>query len=229
MEDLTTAQVISYGLQEDNLVTASGIQSKNETVFFNLTIEDKDEDYKIKLPIPGKYNVYNALAAISVGLVLDITIDKIKVGLAELKLTAMRNQISTSESGFKIINDTYNANPTSMRAALNTLVEVATKNKIAVLGNMLELGSIANQEHNKLGHLVADKEIDYLITIGNLGLEIAKGAKQAGMNENQIFSYQKNEPAIEKILRLITSGDTILIKASRGMRLEQVSQALQDK
>ncbi|MCK8827137.1 UDP-N-acetylmuramoyl-tripeptide--D-alanyl-D-alanine ligase [Natroniella acetigena] len=230
MDSLTQGEVITYGLNKYNKVRATNIKSLEEDgIEFDLIIDRESYSEKIFIPTPGKYNVYNALAAISVGIALEFELKDIKIGLKELKLTEMRNEILESESGFKIINDTYNANPTSMKAALNTLDEIANKRKIVVLGDMLELGEIAEKEHNKLGWLVANKKVNYLVTVGKLASEIANGAEENGMKQENIFSYSNKDVALKKILKIIKANDTILVKGSRGMELEEICYALEDE
>ncbi|TDX53018.1 UDP-N-acetylmuramoyl-tripeptide--D-alanyl-D-alanine ligase [Orenia marismortui] len=228
MEELTQSKVIKYGLDKDNDVKAGKIKKSDDSISFELIIEEKGYKDIINLAVPGEYNVYNSLAAITVAISLDIPLADIKTGLSNLNLSKMRNQIIVSESGYKIINDTYNANPTSMKAALNTLKDIAKENKIAVLGDMLELGDLAIEEHIKLGELVAEMNIEYLFSFGKLARKVAKGAKQNGMDKSRIFIYEDKDKLIRKLLEIVSNGDTILVKGSRGMKLEEVSQVLSD-
>lgn len=227
MDRLTTAEVINYGLKEYNKVRATEIKSLDDgAISFNLLISNNCYQKPLTLPVPGRYNVYNALAAVAVGLVLDISLKEIVEGLSNFQLTKMRNQILTTEDGVKIIDDTYNANPASMRGAIDTLFDIGEGRRIAVLGDMLELGDIAIKEHQAIGSILAEKGIDYLFTYGELGNYIGEGAKDSGMDNSSIFSYQDKAKLIEDLLDIITVNDTILVKASRGMKLEEVSQAL---
>lgn len=227
MDRLTQAEVINYGLKEYNKVRATEIKSlQNDTISFELVIRDNCYKKTVTLPVPGRYNVYNALAAVAVGLSLDISLKEIIDGLSSFKLTKMRNQILTTKDGVKIINDTYNANPASMRGAIDTLVDIGEGRRIAVLGDMLELGEIAITEHQNIGIILAKRGVDYLFTYGELAAYIGKGAKDGGMNTSSIYIYQDKEKLIKKLLDIITANDTILVKASRGMKLEEVSQAL---
>ncbi len=227
MKNLAAGEVITYGLQENNRLTGINIHSlQEEGVKFRVAETDLSE---LKLPVPGEHNVYNALAAVAVGRVLNVEPEKIKLGLEKFSTSKYRQQVTTTEEGIELINDAYNANPTSMQAALNILEEVSGQRKIAVLGDMLELGAIAEKEHRRIGKLVADKEVDYLLTVGELGAEIAAAASEAGMEEARIFSYQDNQEAGKQLLQLATADDTVLVKASRGMKLEEVASVLQDK
>ncbi|MGM0369219.1 MAG: UDP-N-acetylmuramoyl-tripeptide--D-alanyl-D-alanine ligase [Bacillota bacterium] len=225
MTDKTTARTIYYGLKEE--ADLQGVQVEtlaDDRVRFELV--QADENLEIILGMPGEYNVYNALAAIAVGLELDLDLEEISSGLATASLTEKRNQIITTDLGLKIINDTYNANPTSVAAGINTLVKIADGRTIAVLGDMLELGDIAKGEHYRVGSIVVEQEIDYLITIGELATEIARGAADKNNGQTTIFSYQDKLAAIAKLKEIIVSKDTILVKASRGMELEEVVESI---
>ena len=226
MSQVTTANTIYYGLEREADVRGEDIKTlaNEDKVSFKLATGDRKE--KVILPMPGEYNVYNALAAATVGLELGLDLEQIKTGLATASLTGKRNQIIRTEDNIKIINDTYNANPTSVRAGLKTLSQIAEQRKIAVLGDMLELGSVAESEHHKLGSVVVDEEIDYLITIGDLAVEIANGAADNGLNKSKIFTYNNKENALVKLKNIIKSDDTILVKASRGMKLEEIVESI---
>jgi UDP-N-acetylmuramoyl-tripeptide--D-alanyl-D-alanine ligase len=225
MTDKTIARTIYYGLEEE--ADLQGVQVEtlaDDRVRFELV--QAEENLEIILGMPGEYNVYNALAAIAVGLELDLDLEEISSGLATASLTEKRNQIITTDLGLKIINDTYNANPTSVAAGINTLAKIADGRTIAVLGDMLELGDIAKGEHYRVGSLVVEYEIDYLITIGELATEIAAGAADKNNGQTTIFAYQDKLAAITKLKEIIASKDTILVKASRGMELEEVVESI---
>ena len=225
MKELTAAQIIQYGINHSADLEGQQIKTLvDDRVSFELV--SGTETIEITLPMPGEYNVYNALAAGAVGLELDLNLADIKAGLARASLTEKRNQIITTEQGIKIINDTYNANPTSVKAGLKTLDQIASGRKIAVLGDMLELGSVAKNEHYKLGAEIINQGIDYLITIGDLAEEIALGAKYEGIAKEKVFIFDDKVEAINKIKQLIKADDTILVKASRGMKLEEIVESL---
>ncbi|MCX5750891.1 MAG: UDP-N-acetylmuramoyl-tripeptide--D-alanyl-D-alanine ligase [Candidatus Saganbacteria bacterium] len=159
----------------------------------------------IKLPVPGKHNIYNALAAIAVAKILGLTKKQIKNGLEKFKPSSKRSQIIDLPNGIRIINDCYNANPSSMKAALELLGEQRGR-KIAVLGEMLELGKAAKPAHNKILALTKKLKIDAVLTFG-------KGWKS---------SYPTKEKLTKKLKSMVTAGDTILIKGSRGTKMEEV-------
>ncbi|MGM0501661.1 MAG: UDP-N-acetylmuramoyl-tripeptide--D-alanyl-D-alanine ligase, partial [Bacillota bacterium] len=225
MAQLTTADVIEYGIENNANLQGQKIKTLvNDRISFQAETEQGQQE--ITLAVPGEYNVYNALAAIAAALELGLELTEIKIGLATAELTEKRNQIIKTGQGIKIINDTYNANPTSTTAGLKTLAQIAAGRTIAVLGDMLELGVVAQEEHYNLGEIVVQQEIDYLITIGDLAAEIARGAQEQGLNANQIFKTTDKSEAITKLKKLIAAGDTILVKASRGMELEEVVEAI---
>ncbi|WP_027339306.1 UDP-N-acetylmuramoyl-tripeptide--D-alanyl-D-alanine ligase [Halonatronum saccharophilum] len=230
MEKISKGKVINYGLKDYNKVKGSKLAlSEDSDLQFELGVKDLTSNFKVKLPVPGKYNVYNALAAVSVGISLNIDLEKIRDGLMNFELTELRNKVFDSKRAFKVINDTYNANPTSMRAALDTLIDIGEGKKFAVLGDMLELGDVGLGEHRRLGQFLLNKGIDYLFTYGDLAFYIGEGAKKAGMKESCIYSYQDKEELVEDLLKKIKEGDTVLVKGSRGMELEDVSKALEER
>ena len=122
--------------------------------------------------------------------------------------------------GLTIINDAYNASPASMRAAIRTTSEVYSGRLIAVLGDMLELGTISEQIHREIGFELVENKFDTLITLGSLGRFIAEGAREAGLKN--IFAFDTHEAAARKILEIVRDGDTILFKASHVMHMEKI-------
>jgi UDP-N-acetylmuramoyl-tripeptide--D-alanyl-D-alanine ligase len=168
----------------------------------------------IKLPIPGEHNIYNALAAIAVAKILKAKRSSIKRGLESFRPSSKRMDIINLPDGTKIINDTYNANPQSMAAALKVLAALKGR-KIAVLGDMLELGRTASAAHEKIGKLARELGIDILISVGEHSRKMKAD-----------FHCPSNQPSIQKLKRIVRPGDQILIKASRGMRLEEVVEAI---
>ena len=193
--------------------------------FTVLLPDGKVEDFQI--PLLGGHNVYNALAAIALGLEFSLEIEEIKERLSKSSVTGMRMEIKLSKRGCWVINDSYNANPTSMKVALQSLKEAAGKERaIAVLGDMLELGAVEEQEHFKVGEYCAALNIDYLITVGNLGSVIARGARSAGLPSFRIIAADSHREALDYLFSLPQKGSFILIKGSRGMRMEIIAEEL---
>ena len=221
MKDLTQADYISYGVKQAANVSASQIKAVATKVEFKAEMPDA-KTFSITLPIQGSYNVYNALAALAVADRFDLNLSEIKAGFKNLQLSQMRNQLINTKAGFKLINDVYNANPTSMKAALDTLSELEANSRIAILGDMFELGHLAKEQHYKLGEYISKQKIDYLITIGELAENIVKGAVENGFIKANTFSFVEKEAVIDKALELVNADDIILVKGSRGMKLEEV-------
>ncbi|MBN2057361.1 MAG: UDP-N-acetylmuramoyl-tripeptide--D-alanyl-D-alanine ligase [Candidatus Saganbacteria bacterium] len=168
----------------------------------------------IKLPLPGEHMIYNALAVIAVARILGLKKKRIKRGLEVFRPSSNRWDVINRRDGVKIINDTYNANPQSMTAALKVLAWLQGR-KIAVLGDMFELGRRSRAAHGRIGRLCRSLGIDRLISIG-------KAAR--AMRADHHFATKA--PAIRKLKSLIRPGDRILVKASRGMHLEEVVEAI---
>jgi len=216
------APVTLYGLGDGCTVRAEGIELDEESrASFDLVTEQGH--VRVSLPVPGRHNVYNALAAAAVGLRLAVSLEKVADGLAGASTQAMRMESFTAASGVLVINDAYNANPSSMAAAVETLAEVkVTGKRVAVLGDMAELGSLTELAHFRIGEQVARLPIDALVTVGAKARRIAEGAKARGMSADGIRPCSTVEEAVEVLDDLLVPGDAVLVKASRVMGLEAV-------
>ncbi|PLS01387.1 UDP-N-acetylmuramoyl-tripeptide--D-alanyl-D-alanine ligase [Neobacillus cucumis] len=182
-----------------------------------------------ELPVLGTHNILNALAAMLIAHYFSIPYEKMNAGLANIKLTNMRMELVEGKQGEKIINDAYNASPTSMMAAIELVSNLqGYKRKILVLGDMLELGPKEEQYHLQIGTGLNREKIDYLFTYGELGGHIAKGASQV-LGTDRVFSFKDKTELIEQLKRYVDETTLILVKASRGMRLEEIVQTLQKK
>jgi UDP-N-acetylmuramoyl-tripeptide--D-alanyl-D-alanine ligase len=177
---------------------------------------------QFQIPTLGRHNVYNALAAIAVGRLLEISTDLIREALKGFRPSPMRMK-RVEIGGMVILNDAYNANPSSMRAALEVLsgLEVGAR-KIAVLGEMLELGEEGPQFHRELGQFVARSGIHWLVTVGKLAQDIARGALQEGFQAAKIARCVDANGAAERLKDLLQPGDLVLLKGSRGVHLEDI-------
>lgn len=181
------------------------------------------------LPVPGLHNVYNALAAIAVGLHLRVPKTAIAAALAGFTPPKNRMQIRRIQ-GVTVMDDCYNANPTSMRAALATLAARDTAaRRIAVLGDMLELGADAARYHAELGHYLVEMGVDEVYTYGDASRHLNQAARSKGMPRRSAHHYSDFDLMMEDLTASLVPGDTVLIKASRGMRLERVSESLKEK
>lgn len=217
--------VIYYGV--DNSVcdyrAVNIIPSSRGTEF---DIKYKDNVTHIVLPAIGKHNVYNAAAAFAVGIENGVSPEKAAEGLLTYEPSGMRQRIK-EVGGILFIEDCYNASPDSVRAALNTLAGLDNKRKIAVLGDMLELGSVSEDAHRSSGMIAAKKGIDAVLTYGERSVATAQKAEEMGVGITQSFLSQKKLASY--LSKLLRPGDAVLFKASRGMELENVIQAVYDK
>lgn len=215
----TCCKVIYYGIDNpDNDVYAKDIEDKGiDGIDFTAVVDGNE--YRVSVKNAGKHNVYNALAAICTGRCLGVSIEDAIKGIYECEYTAMRMSI-TREKGMTIINDCYNASPDSIRAALSVLSGAQGERKVAILGDVLEMGEFAADAHYELGKSVVENGVDMLITVGENAAYIAKGAKACGM-EN-VISFEKTLEAQKYCKQVLKAGDAVLIKASRGMHFEDI-------
>jgi UDP-N-acetylmuramoyl-tripeptide--D-alanyl-D-alanine ligase len=220
-------RVMSFGLSSKADVRAVDVKpdGRNGTIF-RLLLPGAVRQAIVHIRVQGEHNVTNALAAGAVGSVLGLSGGMIAQGLSRFRPTAMRSQVVINQ-GVKLIVDCYNANPASMKAAVRLLAQTGTKRKkIAVLGDMLELGTNAAQMHEEVGEFLARQNIDQLVACGVLGRHLAKGAKQAGLDQSRILEVPDARAAAAAVRTVVKPGDAVLIKASRGMKLELVADVL---
>ena len=185
------------------------------------TVNIDGENHEIYVKIPGVHNVYNALIAIAVGRHYNIPMQDIKDGIREFLLTGMRMEVKDF-GGFTVINDCYNASPDSMRAALAVLGDMKAKRKIAVLGDVFEMGSFAEKALYEVG--LSIENIDMIVTVGENSRFIARGANFAGIKDTK--SFKTVEEAIVFLKENVKPQDAVLVKASRGMKFERITEAL---
>lgn len=181
------------------------------------------------VPMPGRHNVINSLAAIAVGREMGLEFREIRQGLAAANLTAMRLEISLWNE-VKIINDAYNANPSSTRAGLQVLAEAAGEKsrKIAVLGDMLELGEKSESAHREVGRAVQAAGVDLLAAVGDRARQIGLGALEAGLSDRAVRYYTTAREAAGELKKILGPGDVVLVKGSRGMKMEEFVWALKE-
>ncbi|HVY65862.1 MAG TPA: UDP-N-acetylmuramoyl-tripeptide--D-alanyl-D-alanine ligase [Gammaproteobacteria bacterium] len=218
-------RVVSFGLTARADVRAEGIEPYGrDGTQFRLVLPGRARRTRVRIRVRGEHNVLNALAAAAVGVALGFSGSAIAAGLAKFRPAAMRSQVEVRH-GVRIIVDCYNANPASTRAAVRLLAESAAKGRrIAVLGDMLELGPASPDLHAEVGEFVAAQGIDALIASGELARHLARGARAAGMAAVQ--EVPDAPAAATALLATVRPGDVVLVKGSRGMRLERVVQAL---
>lgn len=187
------------------------------------TLHWSNHQQEIYLQVQGEHNVSNSLAAIAIARSLNVSWEQVGVCLQQAKLTGMRLDLLCNADGITIINDAYNANPDSMKSAIAVLMKKKGKRKIAVLGDMYELGCYEEESHREVGLAAAEQQVDYVIAVGQLGKLIGEAAQKAGC----IVDWaEDNIQAIEFLQQYVQSGDVVLVKGSRGMKMEQIVQKL---
>ena len=181
-------------------------------------------DREIKIPALGEHMVYPALIAAAVGERFGLTPDQIERGIGQFVPTRMRMNILHRGSGITILDDTYNANPQSMRAAVSVLADSQSSCKVAILGDMLELGPFAPALHAGVGEYLGEAGIDCLVAVGELAEHIAQGARESGVP--LVIQCQDREEAKTVLSQVVRPDCTVLVKASRGMKLEEITARL---
>ncbi|MEG0784208.1 MAG: UDP-N-acetylmuramoyl-tripeptide--D-alanyl-D-alanine ligase [Christensenella sp.] len=209
----TRKDVLTFGLSAENDIYAKAVVS-NGLMGTDFTACTDDAEFAVHVPSPGVHMVYNALAAIAAGRALGMTAEEITAGIAEYLPIGGRMCIE-KKHGITVLNDVYNANPDSMRAALDVL-GAAEGDRVCILGDMLELGENAEQYHKQIGEYAA-KKADKVLCVGALAKYIYEGAHNAGARAAWFAAQGELLCALSKHIK---TGDTVLIKGSRGMNLE---------
>jgi UDP-N-acetylmuramoyl-tripeptide--D-alanyl-D-alanine ligase len=220
----THAKVILAGIDSGSVRATDITQHSTGSEF---TILEGAHRCRAQLPVPGIHMVQNAMLAVAAGRVFGLSLEECAVGLASTPLTKARLQIREI-NGIKFIDDSYNANPDSMKAALRTLVELdCDGRRIAVLGEMGELGPESERGHRDVGEAAAALRIDELIAVGEIGAAIAQAAKKAGLENSVAVDSPKD--AADLLEENTVPGDLVLIKGSRSARMERVLEEFSKK
>ncbi|PGS55420.1 UDP-N-acetylmuramoyl-tripeptide--D-alanyl-D-alanine ligase [Bacillus sp. AFS041924] len=213
----------SFGFNESNDVYPTFIEMSESGSEF---VINNAKDFRFKLGVLGKHNISNTLAAIAVARKFSLTWDEISSGMQNLEMTKMRMELLKNENGITIINDAYNASVTSMKAALLFASELKGYNrKFVVFGDMLELGDQEIAFHEEIGEEVVNLHFDFLYTFGPLSKFAATSAFEQ-MDSSKVKSFDDKNKLIEDLLQQVQPKDLVLVKGSRGMKLEEVVNAL---
>ena len=216
---------VRFGLGNDNQVYASDIANRG-LLGSKAVIHMGEENFQAESPLPGIHMVVNALAAAAVGKYLGLSTEKIQKGITEVKAVEGRSRV-VSTASYTMIDDCYNANPVSMKAAID-LLTMAVGRKVAVLGDMFELGDREKELHGEVGAYVVEKDIDVLLCAGELCRSMyeqactVKEAKTGEMNPTEIYYFADRETLLRELGNVLKEGDNILVKASHGMQFEKV-------
>jgi len=218
----TNFKVVKFGLDKQFDFYADKVNVEPDGINFRL-----NGKHDISLGLLGRHNVYNALAAISATWDFGVSIDDIKEALREFRVPNMRMEVKRI-GDIKIINDSYNSNPLSMKKAIEALRDMTTKGrKILIAGDMLELGNLSSRFHHLVGRQAAESGIDLIVAVGKLAEHVAKGAQEAGMSQKKIKLCNVTKEASSTLAGLVKKGDTVLVKGSRAMRMEQIVSELE--
>lgn len=227
---LTRAETVWYGLGQGSHVTAESVQplpARGYRFVLAVDIPARSLSFRVpvRLPLPGRHHLLDGLAAAAVGAVLGLEPGQIRAGLEGAVVTGMRWEV-LNLGPITVINDAYNASPASVRAALETLAEVGEGRRVVVLGDMLELGERSIPEHEGVGREVARLPVDRLITVGDLSSHITRAAVRAGYPAGHASHCRDKDEAARLLGRTLREGDTVLVKGSRGIRLEELIESL---
>lgn len=210
-------------------VTAGDIRAENIRIDESgrpmFTVVLGSTRFNVHLPVVGEHYISNALAAATVALSFGISVKDITAGLESFAQLDKRANVFQSEGGWTVFDDTYNAAPASVKSALKTISAMKGERKIAILGDMRELGEYSIPTHREVGQVAADLGIDMLITVGELGKQIAHGARDWGF-KNPIREFESSDEVASVIRQEIKPGDVVLVKGSRAMEMERIVEAL---
>jgi UDP-N-acetylmuramoyl-tripeptide--D-alanyl-D-alanine ligase len=222
----TTARALRFGRSSKADVRAEDTElDRRARASFTLRTPVGTE--RVELTVPGEHMVSNALAAAAAGVALGLSAGECAAGLKEARVSAWRMEVTDTAAGVTVVNDAYNANPTSMAAALKTARWIAGDRRcVAVLGEMAELGPVSAAEHERAGELVARLGIDELVVVGAGARPIATGAGREGVEPDHIRVCDTAEEAVDAVRNMIHPGDVVLVKASRVAGLERVAEAI---
>jgi len=223
MRSRTRARIFTYGLDPASDVWADHIESRGlDGIYFHLHY--RHETLHLKVPLLGQHSVHTALRAAAVGLVEGLMWQEIVEGLQSLGATQLRLSAVTGPGGSLILDDTYNASPESVIAALNLLNELEGR-RVAVLGDMLELGAYEEPGHRLVGRR-AREVVSLLVTVGPRARIIAEEAREAGLPAEAVVELSDSDEAIAYLASRIGRGDVVLLKGSRGVRMDRIAPAL---
>jgi UDP-N-acetylmuramoyl-tripeptide--D-alanyl-D-alanine ligase len=220
----TRAQVIRVGLSPGNDWRARDLRVNHRGIAFEVDTPRADLSGGFKVNLLGRHQVLNALFAMAVGSELGLNRAEIRAGLAECQAPKMRMQLWEA-NGVQVLDDAYNANADSMEAALQTLRELpCAGRRVAVLGDMAELGAQSVAAHEEVGRRAAELGVEQLFLVGKMAGTLAGAARAAGLV--RIFEFGDVESAASAVKRFVKPGDVVLLKASRVMRLERLAEVL---
>lgn len=216
-------KIIKTSVSGNGEFNAVNLKLNEDSSNFDISVNGKNLKTKFSITVPGKHNVENSLLAITCGKEMGIDYDKISEGLKNVEMTSMRLDVVKRQK-FTIVDDSYNASPDSMKAAIEVVKKIPGKRKIAVFGTMRELGEETFNAHKDVGEYAASNGIDLLITVGEFNEAYDSGFNNKGKH----IEFLNTEDAIKNIESIISEGDVVLIKASRLMKFENIVKRLKE-
>lgn len=221
-------RILYFGFNEKNDIQAFNIKSnKQDGMEFDIRYKGDIKHFMTR--IPGKHNILNALPAIAAGYNFGMKYEDIFDGLAGTVNEKMRLKL-ISVNGISIIDDTYNANPDSVKAAIDYLIDISNnRRKVVILGDMLELGEYTVKSHEEIGEYCHLSGIDLLIAYGDYSKHIVDSAVSSGMRPGDVFYYQNKQELLRSLKTIVKPGDVILVKGSRGMKMDEIVDYLEEK
>ena len=218
-------EIHTFGIKNESEFKAKNIKLEENSSEF--TCENKNEKINIEVPVGGEHFILNALCGLTVGKLLNLNNEEIKNGIKGFKLTAKRMEINHLKNNITIVNDSYNASYESMKASISNLKNMHGTRKIAVLGDMFELGDFSEKLHREVGTEIYKNKIDKLYLVGNYAKFIGDEAKKEGYAKENILYFENKEDLLKDLKSNLQNGDVVLIKASNGMRLFEVAEILE--
>ncbi|WAA12554.1 UDP-N-acetylmuramoyl-tripeptide--D-alanyl-D-alanine ligase [Fervidibacillus halotolerans] len=215
----------TFGKSKANDLYVKSVKTGKDGTEFSVNISDEI----FQLPIIGEYNVSNAMAAMLIAKEWGITFQEMNRGFSQLKLSKMRMEMMRGINGSTIINDAYNASPTSMKAAIDTIGKLSGfKKKIVLLGDMFELGEREREFHRSVGESIDQNRIHFVFTYGKLAKYIAEGARK-NFSAQHVSFFKDQKELLQRLKSMLDEGTLLFLKASRGMRLEKIMEELLEK
>ena len=224
LQETLSCSVITFGHKNTNMYWAQIKQYQDQGM--QLLVYTPSNEFMLEVPCIGEHWIYNILPGVAIAELVGLSVEQIQRGVLYFVPSRMRMERESTAYPLHIINDTYNASLDSMKAAIKVLTHLSVPGrKVVILGDIFELGKYSQEIHRELGRYVAQKPIDSLLFVGEAAKEIAVGAQQMGKKS---FYFKTKENLLDAISSLIQKDDTILIKASRGMHLEEVVEKLKE-
>lgn len=230
MRGLHQGRTLTFGIENPSDVMASAITTA-ELGRIRFTLRTPAGEAKASLPMPGRHNLMNALAAATVATCFGIEPEEIAQALSGCHASEMRGEVLDFAAGFTVVDDSYNSNPRALLSMVRTLVESGqtAKRRIVIAGEMLELGSESARLHRETGRMIAQAGIDLLWGVRDLAREIVEGAREAGMSREAVRFFNSSEEAARALPEELREGDLVLVKGSRGVKTDLIVRVLRER